>query len=165
MPFFRRGKKGGEHETAPSTAANGGGSLTTVDSPSGSSTGKHGMFIFEDKPANDNGIIDIVAVHGLNGHYEDTWTWKSGSQKSNWLKEFLPRQIPNARIMSYGYDSAVAFSKSTADITTFAEALLNELIARRDTSVEKTRPIVFICHSLGGIVFKKVHFCLCSQCI
>lgn len=72
-----------------------------------------------------------------------------------WLRDFLPQQIPHARIMSFGYDSVLLFSKSTSDVGTFAEQLLESLLSRR-MNVPDTRPIIFICHSLGGIVVKKV---------
>ena len=42
----------------------------------------------------------IVAVHGLNGHREKTWM----VDNVNWLRDFLPLQIPDARILSWGYD-------------------------------------------------------------
>jgi protein SERAC1 len=71
-----------------------------------------------------------------------------------WLRDFLPQQVPHARIMSFGYDSEVLFSKSTCDVGTFAEQLLESLLSRR-MGVAEARPIVFICHSLGGIVVKK----------
>jgi hypothetical protein len=138
-------------------SARSGDATTAVNDTSSLSQERYGIFVFQDKSATDDGIIDIIAVHGLNGHYDDTWTWTSGNQgeKRNWLKDFLPQQIPNARIMSYGYNSAVQFSKSAANISNFAEQLLNDLVAERDTPAKKTRPIIFICHSLGGIVFKK----------
>lgn len=117
---------------------------------------KYGLFVLRDKPSNQTGIVDVVAIHGLNGHYSRTWTSKNGSESRNWLKEFLPEQILNTRIMSFGYNSAIQFSKSEADISTFAEQLLEELLALRCTQIEKHRPLVFLCHSLGGIVFKKV---------
>jgi len=46
----------------------------------------------------------IVAIHGLNGHREKTWTAKN---KVNWLRDanMLSTIIPNARIMSWGYDA------------------------------------------------------------
>lgn len=116
---------------------------------------QHGMFVFADKNEFAQGIIDIIAIHGLNGHYRDTWTAATGS---NWLEteDFLPAQIPNARILSYGYNSTVQFSKSEADIGVFAEQLLESVMLYRRTNVEQSRPVVFLCHSLGGIVFKKV---------
>lgn len=116
---------------------------------------QHGMFVFADKNSYAQGIIDVVAIHGLNGHYRRTWTASNGA---NWLEteEFLPSQLPNARIMSYGYNSTVQFSKSEADSGIFAEQLLESLMSNRRTDVEKKRPVVFICHSLGGIIFKKV---------
>jgi len=43
----------------------------------------------------------IVAIHGLNGHREKTWTVGG----VNWLRDLLPSDIPNARILSWGYDA------------------------------------------------------------
>ena len=43
----------------------------------------------------------VVAVHGLNGHRENTWTVDG----INWLRDFLPLEIQNARILSWGYDA------------------------------------------------------------
>lgn len=111
-----------------------------------------GMHVFVDKPANESGVIDFVALHGLNGHYSNTWTATSpvdGSQV-NWLKDLLPGVLPNARVMSFGYNSIVQFSKGTAGISEFAEQLLEALMAWRTSPEEKKRPIIFICHSLRG---------------
>lgn len=102
-------------------------------------------------------IVDIVAIHGLNGHYENTWTTKRGDGTPvNWLRDLLPKKIRNARIMSFSYNSRVQLSKSASDIYVFADQLLEQLLAARNSPREKARPIVFICHSLGGIVFKQV---------
>ena len=58
--------------------------------------------------------------------------------------------------MSFGYNSSTAFSKSTADIDDTAADLLNRLNDERISEAEQERPIIFIAHSLGGIVVKKV---------
>jgi hypothetical protein len=41
-----------------------------------------------------------MAVHGLNGHGETTWTTSNGV---NWLRDLLPHDLSNARIYSWGY--------------------------------------------------------------
>jgi hypothetical protein len=122
-------------------------------------SGRCGMFVLVGKAANATGIVDIIAIHGLNGHYQKTWTAApklARDKECNWLKDLLPKQIPNARILSYGYNSVVQFSKSTAGVGMFADALLEDIISCRRSAEEQARPIIFICHSLGGIVFKRV---------
>ncbi|OTA04435.1 hypothetical protein A9Z42_0050300 [Trichoderma parareesei] len=58
--------------------------------------------------------------------------------------------------MSYGYNSRSYFSRGDSDVRDFASALLAALKAKRKSSAEKQRCLVFICHSLGGIVFKQL---------
>jgi len=96
----------------------------------------------------------IVAVHGLNGDLYKTWQDEDTGWL--WLRDFLPDILPRAHITTFGYNSAVAFSASVSRIEDFAVALLVELTrVRRRYKTQKT-PLVFVCHSLGGIVFKKV---------
>ncbi|KAF2176037.1 hypothetical protein K469DRAFT_608537, partial [Zopfia rhizophila CBS 207.26] len=44
-----------------------------------------------------NPIVDIVAVHSLNGHRDKTWTASNGV---NWLRDFHPQDLPKTRIIS-----------------------------------------------------------------
>ena len=46
--------------------------------------------------------LSIVTLHGLDGHWRKTWSTNSGDF---WLRDFLPSAIPDARVLSYGYDS------------------------------------------------------------
>ncbi|OTB11225.1 hypothetical protein K445DRAFT_26789 [Daldinia sp. EC12] len=101
--------------------------------------------------------IDIVAVHGLNpldkpSHAEATWT--AGDKL--WLKDFLPEKLPTARVLLFGYNSNVAFQTATAGVREQAENLLNRLEGAR--TGDPTRPLIFICHSLGGIIVKRALF-------
>src|SRR5277367_1778039 len=44
----------------------------------------------------------IVAIHGLNGHRDKTWTAVNGV---HWLRDLLPSDLPHARILCWGYDA------------------------------------------------------------
>jgi hypothetical protein len=94
----------------------------------------------------------IVAVHGLGGGWDTTWTDENGEL---WLRDFLPLDLPRARIMSYGYNVHTAFSKAVTNISDVAASLLNRLDNERQPH-ERKRPIIFISHNLGGIIVKKV---------
>lgn len=64
--------------------------------------------------------------------------------------------MPDARIFTFGYNSALAFTGSVSKIDDYARTLLERLRARRREYPDATRrPVIFICHSLGGIVVKK----------
>ncbi|KAG9695061.1 hypothetical protein KCU95_g5224, partial [Aureobasidium melanogenum] len=95
--------------------------------------------------------LDIVFVHGLRGHRINTWS----SDNICWPKDILPEDIKDSRILTFGYDAQVAGFLSTtsqASIFAHAEKLLDNLKnARRGA---ETRPIIFIGHSLGGIIIK-----------
>ncbi|OAL46213.1 hypothetical protein IQ07DRAFT_603591 [Pyrenochaeta sp. DS3sAY3a] len=97
--------------------------------------------------------IDIVAIHGLDGHREKTWT---ADNDVLWLETLLPTEIPNARVLTYGYDSRTHSSEHLTHQTLYGHSmsLVSALsLYRRRTKTER-RPIVFIAHSLGGIVVK-----------
>lgn len=117
--------------------------------------------------------FSIVAVHGLGGHLFRTWTHKS---QCCWLRDLLPEDIPDARIMTFGYDANVIGS-SMNTFKDSAQLLLQHLLLKRDPElvcgstmkvlkeknlflnfnpkIPSSRPILFICHSLGGLVAKQ----------
>jgi hypothetical protein len=75
-----------------------------------------------------------------------------------WLATLLHDDFPNARILTYGYDSHVSnFFKGSAnknDIITIANGFLNELAAER--SQARGRPMIIVSHSMGGLITKEV---------
>ncbi|KAM0796954.1 hypothetical protein BDR22DRAFT_892704 [Usnea florida] len=115
-----------------------------------------GLEILYPKPGDaepDPFVVDIVAVHGLNG--DPTDTWKPSSSKDFWLRDFLPFDVKGARVMTYGYNADVVFGNTTADVWDHAKSLLGSLIDERESEEESKRPLIFICHSLGGIIVKQ----------
>jgi hypothetical protein len=74
----------------------------------------------------------IVAVHGLNGHYLNTWTWQDPEMTTNWLTDLLPAKLSNARIMSFAYNANIFTNQSTGEIMDHAADLLDYLDLKRD---------------------------------
>ena len=138
--------------------------------------------MFKATPAN----VDIVFVHGLNGHPENTW--KSDKSKTFWPLQLLPPILEEqkSRILVYGYDADVtSFTDGVGrdKIHNHAEHLVADLVANRRVRLVQRRvvagrkpaarlslrqirkaverPIIFVAHSLGGLVVKRVsRWCL-----
>ncbi|KAI9859462.1 MAG: hypothetical protein M1824_003803 [Vezdaea acicularis] len=110
-------------------------------------------------------VASLVAVHGLripfnippwkDEHAFGVKTWVAGKPNKEvlWLKDLLPDRIENARVLLFGYNSNVGLDTSTAGVSGAAENLLAKLKNKRQE--DPNRPIMFICHSLGGIVVKR----------
>lgn len=75
---------------------------------------------------------DANAVHGLNGHRDNTWTVND----KNWLRDFLPADIPNARIYSWGYDANThSISEiSSQHLLDHATTLVSDLCQKRKST-------------------------------
>ncbi|KAK4197919.1 hypothetical protein QBC40DRAFT_284648 [Triangularia verruculosa] len=136
--------------------------------------------------------LDIVLVHGFNGHPERTFTYKgddadppssatnetsgtpaksqrlaffhsskdrSSRREIYWPRDLLPLTVPSARVMTFGYDTRVhhAFAgpRSQNTVPDHSLELLNCLSDVRVSEKEVARPLLFIAHSLGGIVVKE----------
>jgi hypothetical protein len=119
----------------------------------------YGIKIVVNRREDSRGCVDIIAIHGLNGHRDKTWTDRTTGL--NWLSDPLciRKDIPNARVLTFGYNAKTYFSRSGSDVRDFASELLVAVKSSRRTRIEQLRPIIFICHSLGGLVFKQVSRC------
>ncbi|KAF8526901.1 hypothetical protein BU17DRAFT_82343 [Hysterangium stoloniferum] len=101
--------------------------------------------------------VDIVAIHGVDGDRISSWTAADASQ--TWLqdKDMLPRDIPEARILTYGYNSVTWGDQRPIRIAmeSHAQDLIAQLVAyRTETHTPRNRPIIFLAHSTGGIILK-----------
>ncbi|UKZ58053.1 hypothetical protein TrVGV298_011915 [Trichoderma virens] len=101
--------------------------------------------------------IDIVAVHGLGGQGFKSWISLEGGKSKSWLEDLLAKDIPNARIMTYGYISDGVNYRYLVRNVLYGRALdlVKELGSQRSRDGTNHRPLFFIAHSLGGWIVKR----------
>ena len=101
-------------------------------------------------------LISIVFIHGLQGDATGTWA----TSKLCWPKDLLPNDLPAARIMTFEYNTLV-LNEPPPQIRDLANVLLDSLTINRRLSRAGSRPLIFIAHSLGGLIVKQVPYCSC----
>ncbi|KAK6516714.1 hypothetical protein TWF506_006606 [Arthrobotrys conoides] len=110
-------------------------------------------------------VVDIILVHGLGGDPFKTWTYSGGKKEPSvlWPRDLLPLEIPEVRILSYGYDTKVTswFEGATSNmIHHHSETMISRLHNFRSRKIDgknsTERPIIWIGHSLGGILIKRL---------
>lgn len=105
-------------------------------------------------------LHSIVAISGLGSHAYGSFKSKNRSDPHMWLRDSLPNFLlqevsdrPMARVMLYGYDSQVAGSRSLSNLAGLAQHLRESL-----RTIGSAKPLIFIAHSLGGLIVKEVSF-------
>ncbi|KAI0471403.1 hypothetical protein F4859DRAFT_515619 [Xylaria cf. heliscus] len=76
-----------------------------------------------------------------------------------WPQDLLPVACPEARVITWGYHTLRSGDVpviAQPDLFSHAKDLLRELGDLRDSTDVQQRPLVFIAHSLGGIIVKEV---------
>jgi protein SERAC1 len=81
----------------------------------------------------DYDLFSIIAIHGLDGHPQKSWTAPNGTL---WLRDLLPEKLPQARILTYVYDAYTRGREQLADESVYALAqkLLADLATERHDS-------------------------------
>ena len=100
-----------------------------------------------------NPRVDIVFVHGLGGDARKTWTHKR--TEHFWPEDSLAKDIPDARIMTYSYNTkliSVRKPVSTSNFNDHAKTFVEKLAAKRVNGEQRTRNVIFIARGLGGLL-------------
>ncbi|KAK0611978.1 hypothetical protein B0T14DRAFT_548929 [Immersiella caudata] len=114
----------------------------------------------------DDPQFDVYFIHGLGGHAYRSWSNDRDLPfPQMWPKDFFPNDVGSrpvnpkdpsgpklaGRFSTVGYRaSALDTWSATTTIKKAAENLINTIQTNRP--VRSTRPMYFVCHSLGGLV-------------
>ena len=82
-------------------------------------------------------FFSLIAVCGLGGHAFKSFT-SSTNPEENWLRDNLPRYLPQVRVLVYGYDTRIVEETSKQSITDIARAFFNSVNAHLIPSVRIT---------------------------
>ncbi|KAK0720516.1 hypothetical protein B0H67DRAFT_552679 [Lasiosphaeris hirsuta] len=117
-------------------------------------------------PPSEDHKVDVVAISGLGGHAFGSF--KERDENYMWLRDALPFDLtgedtdrPIARVMIYGYESAVAQSRSIQNLSDLASSFHNSI--RALAYPPTVRPIILVAHSLGGLIIKQCSNVLSEQ--
>jgi len=99
--------------------------------------------------------ISIIAVQGLASTYEWTWTKQlSDGSSVMWLRDLLPQDLPDARIMTFEYDSKWLRDAAKVTLEDCGNRLLEAVIwDRTHWKSQQICPIMVLSLSLSPVLF------------
>ena len=113
---------------------------------------KYGLQLLYDGADAAHRDIDFVAVHGMAGHPLRTFT--NAETGCCWIRDLLPLSFSYSRVFSYGYP-ADFLTKVHTSLSDQARELCS-VLGKYDREQATTRRRIFICHSVGGLLVKRV---------
>ncbi|HAC63797.1 MAG TPA: hypothetical protein DCF68_09720 [Cyanothece sp. UBA12306] len=100
---------------------------------------------------------DVLFVHGINADPRTTWMPDNklqGFPEESWLY-WLGEDIPDVAVWTLGYPaSASGWKGFTMELKERADTITNLLLNHPD--LDKNRPIIFVTHSMGGLLVKHI---------
>lgn len=105
--------------------------------------------------AANSGTTDVILVHGLSGDPIDTWTFQESHEaEGGYWPNWLASDLPQLNLYTVGFPASVfaQWARKEMNLYDRAKNVLETLASYEFGG----RPIVFICHSLGGLLVKQI---------
>lgn len=110
-----------------------------------------GMSLMLNDFPEEDALLDIVFIHGINSSASEAWL--NAETKYYWPFE-LANQLKSVNVWTVDYKSSR--SKRKSDSPSIRE-ISKEIKSKFDiTGIGKKRKTIFVCHSMGGIIFKSI---------
>ena len=113
----------------------------------------HGFTILNEVQPEDH-CIDCIAIPGLGYHPFSVWQRDPEADPFMWLRDSLPQSVPGAQVLLYGYDPEFRDGNCPNSIEEIVLSFISDLRSTGRSSLS-AKPVVFLAHSLGGIVLKQ----------
>ncbi|KAF1997265.1 hypothetical protein P154DRAFT_524915 [Amniculicola lignicola CBS 123094] len=99
--------------------------------------------------------IDVIAVSGLGGHAFGSFKERGGPHM--WIRDSLVKDLPAARILTYGHDSHLYGSYSFQTLSDLGKQFQTAIhsIRNYETETNPERPLILLGHSLGGLLISQ----------
>ncbi|KAI0110203.1 hypothetical protein F4814DRAFT_426186 [Daldinia grandis] len=104
--------------------------------------------------APENHQYDCIAISRLASHPFGSWQPHRRDKSFVWIRDELPQFLPTVRFILYGYDIILHPSTSFQRVSDLANSFVDVLQADGWAS-PTAKLLLFISHSLGGIVLKQ----------
>lgn len=121
-----------------------------MSNPIANATGLH--LISAAKSGRD-AVADIVFVHGLGGKSHDTWRHgKEGGDDHFFWPEELGNELHECNVWAIGYEADILRASGKGMIIGLRATACASLLKAQNVGF--IRPVIFICHSMGGLIVK-----------
>ncbi|KAI1841866.1 hypothetical protein JX266_011944 [Neoarthrinium moseri] len=78
----------------------------------------------------------------------------ASGEKIFWPSDYLVGDLPDARVWTYGYDADVIGGMFDANNKNSVSQHGRDLAVKLERDIDNTEPIIFVAHSLGGVIVK-----------